>query len=346
MAKGDGVVDNSLVDDDLEGDGVVVNDEAEELVDDKEGKDEKDETREADGEREELEIVIEGDDDADAPDQGALNEDEKEEKGAKDQSSQEKYSKDVRARIGREQRIARDATVRATTANQRALAAEAKSRAVQKDALDITEQALESHIKATSATLLKAKEDGKSEDEIKLQSELNKLESRREAVAVSKRNLDAEIEAAKRGGAAEGPNPLAQDWMRRNKWFTDPRFAEQAAHTRLIDKALELQGYDKTSTEYFAELDRRIGRRLPEIVKLRQRQGNEDGGERPAAQRKPAREPTGGVQRSAGASGAGKGKVVLTQADLANMRSFGIDTTDKAALREYALNKTPTKGAR
>lgn len=339
MAKGDGVVDNSLVDDDLEGDGVVVNDEADELADDKEGKDDKDETREADGEREELEIVIEGDDDADAPDQGALNEDEKEEKGAKDQPGQEKYSKNVIARIGREQRIAREATVRATTANQRALTAEAKSRAVQKDALDITENALDSHIKSTKATLLKAKEDGKSEEEITLQSELNKLESRKEAVAASKRNLDAEIEAAKRGGGAEGPNPLAQDWMRRNKWFTDPRFAEQAAHTRLIDKALEAQGYDKNSSDYFAELDRRIGRRLPEIVKLRQRPSGGDDDGRPAAQRKPAREPTGGVQRGAGATGAGKGRVVLKPTDLQNMRAFGLDPANKEHQREYALNK-------
>lgn len=338
MPKGDGVVDNSLVDDDLEDDGVVVNDDAEGLADDKEGKDGKDETREAGDEREELEIVIEGDDDADATDQGALNEDEKDEKGAKDQTGQEKYSKNVMARIGREQRIARDATVRATTANQRALVAEAKSRAVQKDALDITEQALDSHIKATSATLLKAKEDGKSEDEIKLQSELNRLESRKEAVAASKRNLEAEIEAAKRGGAADGPNHLAQDWIRRNKWFTDPRFAEQVSHTRLIDNALAAEGYDKNTSEYYAELDRRIGRRLPEIVKLRQRASGEDDG-RPPVQRQQRREPTGGVQRSAGASGAGKGKVVLKSADLQNMKAFGLDPANKEHQREYALNK-------
>lgn len=343
MPKADAVVDNSLVDDDpVEG----VNDDGDEIdsvdaVDDAKKNDQEERQEAADGDREELEIVIEGEDEAD-PDQGALNNDEKEEKeekgGKKSPDERTQYSKEVQARIGREQRIARDANARAQAAHQGRLAAEARSRAVQKDALDITESALDSHLKSTKAALTKAMEDGKTEEQIDLQNEMTRLTTRKEAVATSKRNLDAEIEAAKRGGAADGPNHLAQDWMRRNKWFTDPRFAEQAAHTRLIDKSLEAKGYDKNSSDYFAELDRQIKRRLPEIVKLQQRPGNEDGGERPPQQRQQRREPTGGVQRGAGAA-AGKGKVVLKSADLQNMRAFGLDPANKEHQREYALNK-------
>lgn len=249
-----------------------------------------------------------------------------------------KYSKEVRERIEREARRAREAIARATAAHQARLKAEAASRARQKEALDVTDSALESQIKSTRAQLVKAKEDGKSEDEVKLGEDLERLNRRKDSVAEAKKTLEQEEEEAKRGGDAAQPNPLADSWKARNRWFGDTRFREQTAITALIDRSLSAEGYDKTSPEYFAELDRRVRRRLPEMQRYMQQRRPQGGEQRPASRR----EPTGGVRRAEGRDGEQpprKGKITLKQADLDNMRAFGLDPSNKDHLREYALNK-------
>ncbi|HYC65580.1 MAG TPA: hypothetical protein VEC14_12680, partial [Reyranellaceae bacterium] len=82
--------------------------------------------------------------------------------------------------------------------------------------------------------------------------------------------------------------------------------------------------------------DKRIRRRCPELQRFSGRRGE------PERKREQRRDPTGGTPRGgARADGAkpAKGKVTLTQADLDNMRAFGMDPKNKEHLREYALNK-------
>lgn len=269
--------------------------------------------------------------------------------GERKENTEAQYSKDVRARIGREQRIAREATARATAANQRALAAEAKSRTAQKEALEVTDAALDSQIKATRAALVKAKDDGKTEEEVKLTEDLGKLNNRREQIASAKTDLERQEEEAKRGSASDAaPNELAVQWKGRNKWYGDPRFIEQSAIVQIMDRKMKnVEGFDPNSSEYFEELDRRIRRRLPEMQRYMEqprRQPNGDKGGDKGGERGQRREPTGGVRRAspaAGQDGARKGRVVtLTKSDQENMRNFGLDPKDPKQQREYALNKS------
>ncbi len=55
------------------------------------------------------------------------------------------------------------------------------------------------------------------------------------------------------------PNNLAlQNWMTRNTWFNDPRYAEQARKATAIDGLMRAEGKDPTKNEYYAELDSRL----------------------------------------------------------------------------------------
>lgn len=312
-------------DDDLGGDGA------------RDGGEPKDNGGAQDG-GDDIDVVVEeeteGDTEANA-DAGALDAGDR--RGADDDLTD--ASRNVRERIERERRIAREANARAQAAHQARLTAEARARTREKEALDVTETALESNLKHTRAALLKAKEDGKSEDEIKLQEELDRLNRRKDTITQLKGDLERQEEEAKRGASDAQANPLADQWKARNRWFNDPRFKEQSAITIVIDRAMANEGYDKNSAEYYQELDRRVRRRLPELQRYMQRPAAPDGAQGGG---KPRREPTGGVQRrdaGGGQGGGAKRKVTLNKQDFSNMRNFGLDPSNKEHQREYALNK-------
>lgn len=358
-AKGgdaDSVVDDSLIEgeDNLDLDSGLdggVDLEGEDLKDGKDAKgDDKAKKVDDDDADDGIEIVIEGQETLDQVERegadkgaGADKDLDREDAEGGDKSD---YSKKVQARIGRADRIAREATARAAAAHQGRLQAEAKSRAVQKDALEITEDALNSQIKNTKAALLQAKEAGKAAEEVDLTAELGKLSGRLDNIRRAKESLAADEEAAKRAPQDNGPNPRAAQWKERNPWYGHQRFGEQTALAQVIDKALKAEGYDPQSDQYFEELDRRVRRRLPEVVK--HIRGGQPQGVRQQQQRQQQerRDPAAPAQRrdpGAADRPSRPGKIVLTKADFANMERFGIDTKDKKALKEYALNKV--KGA-
>lgn len=279
-----------------------------------------------DGDDSGFEIILEEGQEAGA-DNGALGEDD-------DLDDKEEHGKKVRARIERERRIARQARAQAENERTARIVAENKSVKVQKEALELAELAIDTQIKATIDQLRKAKEDGKTDDEITYQTNLSTLHARKEGLARSKHDLAAEEERVKSSSAARGPSPLAQDWKQRNPWYGHDRFGEQTMLTRTLDQQLAREGFDPQDPDYYAELDRRIRRRMPELQRF-QRGGQQ--------QRQQRRDPAGAVVRRDPPRGDGsqpqKGVIRLTKADQDNMRAFGIDLTDPKAVREYALQK-------
>lgn len=266
--------------------------------------------------------------------------------GAKDNAEREdktEYGKKVQARIAREQRLTREAREQATA--ERAARVKAQSEALQakREALEVTRSALDVQIQALQDALVKTKDDGKTKEEVELQSKLNDLQGRRGNVARAEEALKAEEEEIKRGAAAPAPNPLAEAWKRRNVWFGNARYGEQTGIARIIDVQLSHEGYDKNSPTYYAELDRRLRVRCPELTRFAQRPAAGNG------ERQQRRDPTGGAPRGALGGGGGgdpagrtagrSGKVVLTRADQENMRAFGLDPKDREHCLEYARNK-------
>jgi chromosome segregation ATPase len=66
------------------------------------------------------------------------------------------------------------------------------------------------------------------------------------------------------------PTTAAAAWLQNNSWFDKPQFKAQSEAARVIDKQLHTEGYDKSSHEYFAELNRRLSKVVRVPTKRRQ----------------------------------------------------------------------------
>lgn len=134
----------------------------------------------------------------------------------------------------------------------------------------------------------------------------------------------------------EPPTQEARAWVLRNRgWFGMRGFEEATYHARVIDAALEAEGYDKNSAEYFDELDKRVSRRYPDMVTQRSSQQRQSS----TARRTPS--PSAPVGRpSAGVSNNGMtkdGRLQFSRKELEVARTLGI-ADDPTRLREYHAN--------
>jgi hypothetical protein len=112
------------------------------------------------------------------------------------------------------------------------------------------------------------------------------------------------------------PDPKAEDWAEKNKWFGDDEAMTYAAFG-IHKKLVEDDGFDPKSDDYYTELDKRIAEEFPHKF-------NNSG----AATRKPA-QTVASVSRSTSGRNAGK-KVRLTPSQVAISKKLGVP------LEEYA----------
>jgi hypothetical protein len=110
-----------------------------------------------------------------------------------------------------------------------------------------------------------------------------------------------------------------------------------------IDKDLTEEGFDINDPEYYTEMDKRMSKVYPDLVKTEENAVNET---KKDVESKPrVQSPVAGVSRSN--QGSAK-SVRLTSDDLQNAVRFGIDINDQSALKRYAkelANYTGNKGA-
>lgn len=255
------------------------------------------------------------------------------------EAEKKNYSLAVQKRIGRERRLKKQAIERAEAAERGAAEIRAQVHALtmraleaEKTTFDLLGKTIQSTLQQKQAELEKAIDDGDTKAQAKLQVEIGQLQLNAQNVAESQRQVEERIKTPP--PETRQPNAAAQTWISRNRWFGNEAFAEQAAITRTLDAQLarELaEGkflHDKTSAEYFIELDRRIHRNMPH---LRQRIQKAYG---QTQQRTRTASPS-----AAAASGRKSGQLTLTKADLENIRQFGGDPKDKKTLVQYARAK-------
>jgi|TARA_R110002020_G_scaffold14559_4_gene51573 translation initiation factor 2 beta subunit (eIF-2beta)/eIF-5 len=117
--------------------------------------------------------------------------------------------------------------------------------------------------------------------------------------------------------APEAPDPKAEEWAERNKWFgaeneEERTFAAFGIHKRLV----ETEGFDPQTDDYYDELDKRIRNAFPQkFEEVKSTQSN-----RPA-------QTVAGVSRSAST---GRRKVRLTPSQVTIAKKLGVP------LEEYA----------
>lgn len=206
---------------------------------------------------------------------------------------------------------------------------------------------LDAECKDLRTQLRAAREAGKTDDELELE---DKLADRRADLREQQRALDyyksedfskaLESKAADDGKGKDDDgatrrqavreslrnNKVMAAWVNRNRWYLTPKTAEERAAMAMV-QGLDSELLKKTggyNQAFFAELNRRVGQRFPELLQVK-------GAERSSAPRGGGEQ--GGHKRSTGT------RVVLTADDKQTMKSFGLDPTNKQHVREYAANK-------
>lgn len=113
-------------------------------------------------------------------------------------------------------------------------------------------------------------------------------------------------------------HPKAVAWADKNKsWFGQDQIATASALA--VDQALQQEGWDPTSDEYYEEVGERMKKRFPEYF--------EDKGEEPEVQKKQVRSVVQGGSRSPG----GVQKVKLSENELRKAKLFGLTPEQFAA---------------
>ena len=197
----------------------------------------------------------------------------------KDDTELKEYSESVQKRIAkltkkwREAERQKDEAVNyAQTILRKQKDAESKLSKLQPDFVAVTEESINSGVAAAQAKLAAAREanDLKAESEALASiSELGykkaKLEETKLAQAEFEKNKPEsrpEVNLPRQTVARGTPDPKAEAWSEKNSWFGKDTAMTYTAFD--LHKTLtETEGYDPSSDEYYAEIDKRIRLEFP-----------------------------------------------------------------------------------
>lgn len=142
-----------------------------------------------------------------------------------------------------------------------------EQRTTRSEAVSLKERIAEAvaEAKAAERIMAKAVEAGAGEDVTKA------MRIRDEALRKAQQLNYAAQQMAAQAKAAQKPAPMdpevsimAKRWISENSWYNPKGQDEESKIVQVIDQALMNEGYNPKSDDYWAELDRRIARRLPE----------------------------------------------------------------------------------
>jgi hypothetical protein len=182
---------------------------------------------------------------------------------------------------------------------------------------------VERDIKDAKEDLKRAKEDGEADAEVEAMTKISELQIKGREI---EKGAESNKEPVKRA-AKTGNTPAAQRWIDRNRWFNnDAQFKNEIGYSRVIDSEMgaEAEWKGKVGTsEYFAELDKRIHERIPALrVRIKKAYGGKK-----VSRIAPVGRGTIIKKKK------GKGVISLTKEERASAAEFGIKGKD---LEEYA----------
>ena len=262
----------------------------------------------------------------------------------KSDSELEDYSRGVQARIGKLTRKLREAERREQAALDYAKGVEkskteleSKFKKTDSDYIKKFETTISSGLEAAQKELAAAIESGNAEAQVAANKRIATLafeNAKLEAAKEGRENTQAEkpVQTLSQGGQINqpamddsiNPDPKAEAWAAKNSWFGTDRAMTYTAfeiHKDLTEK----EGYDPSSNEYYAEVDKRIRVDFPHKF------GNTD-----------EKQSTAPVQTVASAKRSvkpGRKTVRLTSSQVAIAKKLGVP------LEEYAKQLKNTEGA-
>ena len=262
----------------------------------------------------------------------------------KDDDKLEEYSKGVQARIAKLTRKMREAERREKAAVEYAQAVEQKRQTLEKkfektdsDYIKKFETTISSGLEAAQKELAAAIESGDANAQVEANKRIATLafeNAKLEAAKEGRQTTQAEkpAQTLSQGGQinqpamddAINPDPRAEAWAAKNSWFGTDRAMTYTAfeiHKDLTEK----EGYDPSSDEYYAEVDKRMRVDFPHKF------GNTE-----------TKQSTAPVQTVASANRSvkpGRKTVKLTPSQVAIAKKLGVP------LEDYAKQLKLTEGA-
>ena len=262
----------------------------------------------------------------------------------KDDKELEQYSDSVQKRIAKLTKKWREAERQKDEAVSYAArilkdkkSSDARLSKLQPDYLSVTEDGIKNGIEAAQAKLMSAREanDVKAESEALAQisefgykkAKLEEAKTAQEAFEKQQKEKKPLEPAAPMSQAPVKPDPKAEAWSEKNTWFGQDNAMTYTAFD-LHKKLTEQEGYDPSSDEYYAEIDKRIRLEFPHKFAK-----DSDTGEntRPA--------PVQTVASAKRSTKTGRKTVRLTPSQVAIAKKLGVP------LEEYAKQLNITKEA-
>ena len=261
----------------------------------------------------------------------------------KDDTELKEYSESVQRRIAKltkkwreAERQKEEAVTYAQTILKKQKDAESKLSKLQPDFVAVTEESINSGVAAAQAKLAAAREanDLKAESEALASiSELGYKRAKLEETKIAQAEFEKQqsekkpqVNLPRQTAAAGTPDPKAEAWSEKNTWFGKDTAMTYTAFD--LHKTLtETEGYDPTSDEYYAEIDKRIRLEFPHKFA-----NNSDTAEKTT-------KPVQTVASAKRSTRSGRQTVRLTPSQVAIAKKLGVP------LEEYAKQLNITKEA-
>jgi len=260
----------------------------------------------------------------------------------KDDTELKEYSESVQRRIAKltkkwreAERQKEEAVTYAQTILKKQKDAESKLSKLQPDFVAVTEESINSGVAAAQAKLAAAREanDLKAESEALASiSELGYKRAKLEETKIAQAEFEKQqsekkpqVNLPRQTAAAGTPDPKAEAWSEKNTWFgkdTAMTYTAFDLHQKITD-----EGYDPSSDEYYAEIDKRIRLEFPHKFA-----NNSDTAEKTT-------KPVQTVASAKRSTRSGRQTVRLTPSQVAIAKKLGVP------LEEYAKQLKITKEA-
>jgi len=282
---------------------------------------------------------------ADADDESAADVKPDDKDDASKGGEDDEYSKKVKARIAREQRAKAKERDRADYWENQAKAMAKDSYERDKKSLAREVEQADNSYKQVQADLKRAIEDGNTDDQVRLTTQLSDLKADRVMAQSRLDDLspDGNVQPFDDKVTPEGrksDKSLATQWMDdRGDWYGARGFERQTRLANRLDKEVYADGYRPDSPDYFTELDRRLKEKEPSLYEDLDAAGDADTtDDKPDKRRgKQVVAPVGGNETRRQRTSSSK--VQLDKEDFATMREFNLDPNDPEVLKEFARNK-------
>ena len=259
----------------------------------------------------------------------------------KDDKELEQYSDSVQKRIAKltkkwreAERQKDEALTYAQSVLRKQKDAESKLSKLQPDFVAVTEESITSGVAAAQAKLAAAREANDLTAEAEALAAISELGYKKAKLAETKIAQEAfekqqsekkpEVNLNRQTAARGTPDPKAEAWSEKNSWFgTDTAMTYTAfdLHKKITD-----EGYDPSSDEYYAEIDKRIRLEFPHKFA-----NNNDTAE------KETTKPVQTVASAKRSTRSGRKTVRLTPSQVAIAKKLGVP------LEEYAKQLNITK---